>query len=56
VYLTSREGKVVAWNGKAWQTLYTNAASSGLFALDAIDENDIWAVGERGLVVHWPEN
>jgi len=57
VYVTGSDGTIRKWNGRSWQLLYTAIADGGvsLADLDGPSENDLWAVGSRGWVVHWPE-
>lgn len=57
VYVTGADGTIRRWNGRGWQLLYTAVADGGvsLNDLDGPSESDLWAVGSRGWVVHWPE-
>ncbi|MBL8922394.1 MAG: putative metal-binding motif-containing protein [Myxococcaceae bacterium] len=55
VYVTTADGRVLRWNGRAWQALF-RAPSGGAFSdLGGVSENELWAVGANGLVAHWPE-
>ena len=57
VYVTGSDGTIRLWNGRSWQVLYSAAPDAGvsLEDLDGVSESDLWAVGSRGFVVHWPE-
>lgn len=55
VYVTTGDGRVLRWNGRAWQTLYRAPSGAAFTDLGGVTESDLWAVGEKGLVVHWPE-
>lgn len=55
VYVTGSDGTVRKWNGQAWQVLYSNDGGAALNDLDGLVESDLWAVGNRGWIVHWPE-
>ena len=55
VYVTTSDGAVKKWNGRAWQTLYATDAGVELNDLDGVSESDLWAVGTRGWIVHWAE-
>jgi photosystem II stability/assembly factor-like uncharacterized protein len=55
VYVTTGDGRVLRWNGRAWQTLYRAPSGAAFTDLGGPSESDLWAVGEKGLVVHWPE-
>jgi hypothetical protein len=55
VFVTGADGTVRKWNGRVWQTLYSNDGGAALNDLHGVVEDDLWAVGERGWIVHWPE-
>ncbi len=55
VYVTTSEGAVKKWNGRVWLTLYATDAGVSLNDIDGVSESDLWAVGTRGWIVHWPE-
>ncbi len=53
IYATDAEGRVRKFDGRLWRLLF--AADAGLTDLAGTSEGDLWAVGRRGLVLHWPE-
>ncbi|MBL8918209.1 MAG: putative metal-binding motif-containing protein [Myxococcaceae bacterium] len=55
VFVTSSDGAVRKWNARGWQTLYSNDGGAPLNDLHGVVEDDLWAVGDRGWLVHWPE-
>lgn len=55
VFVTSSDGAIRKWNARRWQTLYSNDGGAALNDLDGVVEDDLWAVGARGWIVHWPE-
>ncbi len=55
VYVSGSDGTVRKWNGQSWQVLYSNDGGASLNDLDGLTESDLWAVGNRGWIVHWPE-
>lgn len=55
VYVTTVDGRVLRFDGTAWQQLYRHPTAIGFNALTGTAEDDLWAVGRQGLVVHWNE-
>lgn len=55
VYVSGSDGTVRKWNGQSWQVLYSNDGGAALNDLDGLVESDLWVVGNRGWIVHWPE-
>lgn len=55
VYVSGSDGTVRRWNGQSWQVLYSNDGGAALNDLDGLTESELWAVGNRGWIVHWPE-
>jgi len=55
VYVSGSDGTVRKWNGQSWQVLYSNDGGASLNDLDGLTESDLWVVGNRGWIVHWPE-
>ena len=38
--------------GKNWEILYKNPRAESITAVTAVDSNDVWAVGQAGLILH----
>jgi|GEM_PF-3184935 len=55
VYVTTVDGRVLRFDGSKWQQLYRHPAAAEFTALTGTAEDDLWAVGRQGLVVHWNE-
>jgi hypothetical protein len=53
VYVVGSRGTVRRWDGRRWQQLFDGAA--GLRDIAGTAEDDLWAVGAGGTVLHWPE-
>jgi len=51
---TDGEGHVRRWNGQRWEVLFDNGDAAPLRDVTAIAEDDVWAVGYNGWVLHWP--
>jgi hypothetical protein len=48
-----QSGSVYWWNGSTWRYDDTSGTSTMLYAIDAVSETDVWAVGANGTSVHW---
>jgi len=48
------EGHVRRFDGKQWRMLFDNGGAAPLRDVTAPSEDDLWAVGHDGWVVHWP--
>jgi hypothetical protein len=44
---------VAHWNGSAWSIAATPTPSTYLYAIHGTADNDVWAVGYGGVVIHW---
>ncbi|MEW6431095.1 MAG: putative metal-binding motif-containing protein [Myxococcota bacterium] len=53
VYVVGDQGAVRLWNGYDWQLRYDGGVA--LEDITGTAEDDLWAVGRGGAVVHWPE-
>jgi hypothetical protein len=50
-YVTTEDGRVVRSNGDNWRTVFQTDAGS-LNDITGVDEDDIWAVGDNGVIAH----
>jgi hypothetical protein len=45
---------VMTWDGAAWSIVSSLGRAGRLFGVDAVTENDVWAVGDAGgFIEHW---
>jgi hypothetical protein len=44
-------GKIFRWDGNSWQ--FFQGAVRYLWAVDGAAPDDVWAVGQNGLILHW---
>lgn len=52
VFAGTYQGAVYVWNGKAW-TESATGATHGINAVHGSGPKDVWAVGERGTILHY---
>ncbi len=48
-------GRVWRFDGTTWVLLYAQPNGNACNDLGALAEDDVWAVGDKGFVVHWPD-
>ncbi|EAU69016.1 hypothetical protein STIAU_8643 [Stigmatella aurantiaca DW4/3-1] len=53
VYVTAESGKVYRYNGTGW-TPYLSSETQPLNDIAGTSPEDIWVVGDKGRVFHWP--
>ena len=54
IYTVDLEGRVRRWNGLSWKVLADLGSGASMSDLTGSAEDDLWAVGANGLVLHWP--
>jgi hypothetical protein len=54
VYAVGDDGRVYRWNARTWQVLFDDDGGRPLRDLGGVAEDDLWAAGLNGVVVHWP--
>jgi hypothetical protein len=54
---TMTNGAVLGhWNGTTWNITVQGQPTFGFYSIDAINSNDVWAVGSYGWIAHWDGN
>ncbi len=53
-YVTARDGTVRRYVNGAWSTVFRNDAGVPFNDLSATNEDDLWAVGDRGVIARGP--
>ena len=54
VYAASSDGRVLRFDGTQWQQLYRSSPGTALRDIAGTAEDDLWVVGDNGVVLHWP--
>jgi hypothetical protein len=54
VYTVEREGRVRRWSRGRWEVLVELGPGAPLNDITGTSEEDLWVVGDHGLVLHWP--